>query len=67
MGFMSKLAETVYLGCRPRTFPVEEVKDYYDDNRRAVIPIAQKVIVATNECGEQVIILSVFETSQNQR
>ena len=61
MGFISGLAQAIYFGCRSRTFQVEEVKDCYDDNRRSVIPMAQavgEVIVATNEAGEEVIILS---------
>ena len=67
MGFVSRLVETISFGCRPRALPVEEVKNCYDDNRRSVIPVAQEVIVATNECGEEIVIFEPKLVSYSYR
>jgi hypothetical protein len=56
MGNVISMAQKISLGCRPRTHSFAEFKDIYDDNRRTVIPMAEEVIVAVNECGEKVFI-----------
>lgn len=59
MGIAASMAKKISLGCGSRTYSFEELKDCYDDNRRTVIPVAQApedVIVAVNECGEEVVI-----------
>ena len=50
------MVKTISLGCRPRTHPIEEIKNCYDDNRRTVIPGVGQFITAVNEAGEEIII-----------
>ena len=61
MGIITKLVKTISFGCRSRTHSVDEYDNCYDNSRRSVIPIAQRVesniIVAVNEVGEEIIIL----------
>lgn len=59
MGIAASMAKKISFGCGSRTYSFEELKDCYDDNMRTVIPVTQApedVIVAVNECGEEVII-----------
>ena len=61
MGIITRLVETISFGCRSRTHSIEEYGNCYDNHRRSVIPVAQRVesniIIAVNEAGEQVVIL----------
>ena len=59
MGTVTSMAQKISLGCRSRTHSFAELENCYDDNRRTVIHVAKEpdeIIVAVNECGEEVVI-----------